>query len=382
MSENTIIINEGQIRRLAAAGVSTVDIDTDKGTDTFTTLLQQKTWDELAATTADPAVTESIAARHTHSFTSSLTGIITRNVTSRALLGENRVMFALRGVVEIIQNHIDLLLAMTRLRGLNQYTFAHSVNVATLCISLGMRLGLDSSDIIRFGTGALLADLGMTSYPSSLTRRPSGLSRRELQEIRKHPGFTGDFLEKIGIEDPVMTRVVLQHHERYDGSGYPRGLAGEGISALARLFAVADVYDAMTSPRPHRPGLPPHLALAEILRSAGTLYDPEMAELFIKHMGVFPVGCMVELTGGGFAIVAAANRDDPLRPVVILLKLKRKLNRSGLAVNPDEDHFIVTLGRWELVDLGSRDGAEFGRIRRGLDHRKFRIKPDFYLEQV
>jgi HD-GYP domain-containing protein (c-di-GMP phosphodiesterase class II) len=271
---------------------------------------------------------------------------------------------------------------MIRLKGLNEYTYTHSINVATLCISFGTHLGMDSEDIIRFGTGVLLADMGMTSYPSAMTRRPSGLSKKEREELRKHPAFTVDFLRKIGIDDAVVERVILQHHERFDGSGYPMGLAGEDISALSRLFAIADVYDAMTSPRPHRSGIPPHQALADILRAAGTLYDPEMAEIFIKHMGVFPVGSMVELTGGQFAIVAASNRNDPLRPVVILLKAKRKLNRPELIAVPNENPFVVTLGRWELMDLDSRDGWEFGRIKRGLDHRKFRIKPAYYLEQV
>ncbi|MHB9028543.1 MAG: HD-GYP domain-containing protein [Candidatus Latescibacterota bacterium] len=382
LAENTLIINEGQIRRLIAAGIFSVEIDTEKGTDTFTTLLNQKKWEELAKTTDDPAVTEVTVARHTHVFITSVASIITSNMTSRALVGENRVAMALRGSMETVENNVDLLLAMIRLRGLNEYTYTHSVNVAILCISLGIHLGMDSDDVIRFGTGVLLADLGMTSYPSAMTRRPSGLSRQEREELSKHPVYTVEFLQKVGIEDAVAARVILQHHERFDGSGYPMGLAGEDISALARLFAIADVYDAMTSPRPHRSGIPPYLALAEILRAAGTLYDPEMAEVFIKHMGVFPVGSMVELTGGQFAIVAAANREDPLRPVVILLRAKQKLNRSDLIATPDEDRFVITLGRWELVNLSSRDGWEFGRIKRGLDHRKFHIKPAYYLEQV
>lgn len=382
LAENTLLINEGQIRRLLAAGILAVDIDTEKGIDTFTTPLHQKKWEDLAKTTNDPAVTEALVARHTHAFITSVTGSITSNITSRALVGENRVALVLRGIMETVENNIDLLLAMIRLRALNEYTYTHSVNVAVLCISLGIHLGMDSDDIIRFGTGVLLADLGMTSYPSAMTRRPSGLSRSEREQLSKHPAYTVDFLRKIGIEDAVTARVILQHHERFDGSGYPAGLAGEEISALARLFAIADVYDAMTSPRPHRSGMPPHLALAEILRAAGMLYDPEMAEVFIKHVGVFPVGSMVELTRGQFAIVAAVNHEDPLRPVIILLRAKRKLNRSELLVPPGEDHFVVMLGRWELVDLNSRDGWEFGRIKRGLDHRKFRIKPAYYLEKV
>jgi HD-GYP domain-containing protein (c-di-GMP phosphodiesterase class II) len=381
MSENSLIINEGQIRRIAQSGASSVEIDTDKGIDTFTTLLQQKKWDELAKTSADPNVTEALVARHSHTFITSTSMVVTRSVTSRVLIGENRVALILKDILETVQLNIDLLLAMNRLRTLNEYTYAHSVNVTVLCISLGIELGMNVNDITRFGTGTLLADIGMSNYPSSLTRRPSGLSRREKEEIKKHPIYTLDFLGKVGIDDKVIEKAVLQHHERFDGSGYPYGLKGEEIYALSRLFAIADVYIAMTSSRPHRSGFPPHLVLAEILQMSGALYDPAMTEAFIKHVGVFPVGNMVELTSGRFGIVASTNKADPLRPVVIVFTAKKKLTFSEHTSRDDEDNYILTLGRWELIDL-AREGSEFGRIKRGVDHRKFRIKPQYYLERV
>jgi HD-GYP domain-containing protein (c-di-GMP phosphodiesterase class II) len=381
MSENSLIINESQIRRIVQSGATSVEIDTDKGTDTFITLLQQKKWGDLVKTTTDPSITEALVTRHSHAFITSVSSIVTRSFTSRVLLGENRVSLILKDILDTVQGNINLLLAVTRLRSLNEYTYTHSVNVTVLCISIAIDLGMNVNDITRFGTGVFLADIGMTNYPSVLTRRPSGLSRKEKDEIRKHPIYTVEFIRKIGIDDQVIEKAVLQHHERFDGSGYPYGLKGDEIHTLSRLFAIADVYIAMTSPRPHRPSFPPHMVLAEILQMSGSLYDPSMAEVFIRHVGVFPVGNMVELTSGRFGIVASANKVDPLRPVVIVFNAKRKLTVPEHISRDDEDNYILTLGRWELVDL-AREGAEYGKIKRGVDHRKFRIKPEYYLERV
>jgi HD-GYP domain-containing protein (c-di-GMP phosphodiesterase class II) len=381
MSGNSLIINESQIRRIVQSGNTTVEIDTDRGTDTFTTLLQQKKWDELRKTTTDPNVTEAMVARHLNTFVNSISTFATKSVTSRVLLGENRVALVIRDIIETIRNNVDLLFALIRLRTLNEYTYAHSVNVTVLCISLGIDLGMNVNDITRFGIGTLLADIGMTNYPAALTRRRSGLSKKEREEVKKHPIYTVEFIRKFGINDEVIENAVLQHHERFNGSGYPHGLKGEEIYILSRLFAIADVYIAMTSSRPQRSGFPPHMVLAEILKMSGTLYDPSMAEVFIRHVGVFPVGNMVELTSGRFGIVASINKSDPLRPVVIVFNVKKKLTASEITGKDDESSYILTLGRWELIDL-AREGSDFGKIKRGVDHRKFHIKPQYYLERV
>ena len=137
----------------------------------------------------------------------------------------------------------------------------------------------------------------------------------------------------------------------------------------------------MTSSRPHRTGLPPHMALAEILKMSGTLYDPKVSKIFIKHVGVFPVGNMVELSSERIALVASPNKSEPLRPVVILFKTKKKLSIPGKAKNSAEDKYTISRGQWQLVDL-AKDGKEFGQIKRGLDHRKFSINPYSFLDQI
>ncbi|MFC1650472.1 HD-GYP domain-containing protein [Candidatus Latescibacterota bacterium] len=378
MPDNTLIVSEGQIRRLIDAEVTTVTIDTDKGTDTFQSLLSQKKWDDVA--TGDSSAANLLLGRHITSFVDSFTTIVTTSVTSRILIGDNRITNILKEILQKIQDNTDVLMAMIRLKSVNEYTYTHSVNVTVMGVAFAIKLGFNKTDIIRFGTGVLLADLGMTSFSSSILRRPSGLSKIEKEEIKKHPFHSVEFLKKNGIEDSLIETIIIQHHERYDGTGYPKGLKGEEIHSISKLFSIIDVYLAMTSQRPQRAGIPPHMVLADILRNSGTLYDPKMSKYFIKFIGVFPVGNMVELTTERLAIVASQNNQDPLRPVIILFTTKKKISVSS-KMKDDSPKYTIARGQWELVDL-AHEGAKYGKIKRGIDHRQYRLNPISYLDQV
>ncbi|MFC1538693.1 HD-GYP domain-containing protein [Candidatus Latescibacterota bacterium] len=380
MPDNTLIVSEGQIRRLIDAEVKTLTIDTDKGTDTFQSLLGQKKWDDVAQLAGDRDATNLLLNRHKTSFIDSFTSIVTTSVTSRILIGDNRVTRILKEILQKIQDNTDVLMAMIRLRSVNEYTYAHSVNVTVMGVAIAIKLGFNDTDIIRFGTGALLADLGMTSFSSNILRRPSGLSKTEKEEIKKHPFHSVEFLKKNEIEDSLIETIIIQHHERFDGTGYPKGLKGNEIHSISKLFSIIDVYLAMTSQRPQRAGIPPHLVLAEILKNSGTLYDPKMSNYFIKFNSVFPAGNMVELTTERLAIVASQNKEDPLRPVVILFTTKKKISVST-KLKDDGPKYTIARGQWELVDLAN-EGAHFGKIMRGIDHRLYRINPINYLDQI
>lgn len=380
LHSDTMITNESQIQRLSAAGVKMIEIDTDAGSDTFLSLLDQKKWEDVAGTKKDSLATEAIISRHKATFVSSITNIISNHITSRSLASEDVVSSLVKDIILYVENHVDILIAMVRLKGISEYTFSHSVNTMVLCVSVATSLKLNYTDIKRFGVGVLLADLGMTSYPSRMISRPSGLSRKEIDEIKKHPRYTVDFLKKNGITDPLIDTAIIQHHERYDGSGYPNGLKDEEIHPISKLFAIADVYDAMTSPRPHRQGIPPHMVNAEILKLSGTHFDPKIAKIFIKHISVFPVGNMVELTSGNLALVAYLNKIDPLKPTVVVFQTKKKFKTNDKTKKEDPGIMIMR-GNWELVDLAEDKGV-YGKIKRGLDHRQYHLNPEYYLRQV
>ena len=377
---NTTITEDSQIRHLAAAGIKTVEIDTEGGGDTFISLVDQKKWDDITRTTRAAGASEAIISRYLNTFVTSISNIVSNNITSRMLVREDIVASLMKDIILYIENHIDILIAMVRLKGITEYTFSHSVNTTVLCISVATSLKLNYADIKRFGTGVLLADLGMTSYPSKMISRPSGLSKQEIEEIKKHPKYTVEFLKKNGINDPLMETVIIQHHERFDGTGYPNGIKGDEIHPISKLFSIADVYAAMTATRPHRLGIPPHMVNAEILKLAGSQFDPKITKIFIKHISVFPIGNMVELTSGRLALVADQNRSDPLRPLVVVFNTKKKI-KSLDKRKKDEPGITITRGNWELVDL-STDKGIFGKIKRGLDHRQYHINPEYYLSQV
>ncbi|MFC1608476.1 HD-GYP domain-containing protein, partial [Candidatus Latescibacterota bacterium] len=260
------------------------------------------------------------------------------------------------------------------------YTFAHSVNTMVLTIALVRYLKYSNEDIKRIGIGVILADLGMANYHKKLTLRPSALSQSEMEEINKHPMFSVEFMKNNEIDDPLINQLVIQHHERWDGSGYPYGIKKEEINKISRLFSVADVYDAMTSIRPYRPAIPPYLVLAEILKLSGIQFDAKIANLFIKYIGVFPMGSMVELSTGRPALVAGLNREDPLRPLVILFRFQKL---EGVAEKRyGEVGVMLRRSQWELVDLSADNEEDFGKIKRGLDHRKYNLSPEYYLSQI
>jgi len=376
---NTLISNEDQIRHLYNSGVTTVEIDTDKGIDTFLTLLKQKKWEDVSKS-LDENVSKSLLERHTYTFTSAFTSVITKNAAMRFFIGEENVSLILKEILQKIQNNSDLLMALIRLKSTNEYIFTHSIYVSVMCIYIARSLGFSFTDITRFGLGALISDIGMANFPSSLISRPSGFSYKEKEEIQKHPLYSVEFCKKIGIEDILIETLIMQHHERFDGSGYPYGLKGDEIHPISRLFTITDVYIAMTSNRPHRAGFPPHMVLGDILRLSGTLFDPKMSEIFIRQIGVFPIGNMVELTSGHYALVASPNKHDPLRPIVILFTTKKKLSTPERLKSGNDTLVTISRGQRELIDL-SKD-EKYGKIKRGVDHRKFRINPDNYFDKI
>ncbi|MGC3999021.1 MAG: response regulator [Anaeromyxobacter sp.] len=173
-------------------------------------------------------------------------------------------------------------------------TSDHSQRVVRYTLAIARRLGLPEADLPDLGRGALLHDIGKIGVPDAILLKPDRLTQEEWTEMRKHPQVGFNILQSVSF----LTRpaeMVLAHQERWDGSGYPRGLAGEEIPLFARIFALADTYDAMTSDRPYRKGLPIAAARAEVLRCAGTQFDPRCAEAFLS----LPDGLLQELARAG-----------------------------------------------------------------------------------
>lgn len=232
----------------------------------------------------------------------------------------------LRPIAAVVSQILDEILAnssvlveLTAIRGLldeQEYLFAHSVRVAALTLLLGLHSGLDRRELTVLGMGALLHDVGKVRVPLSILTKEGPLTQEERAQIQLHPVHGFEILRRHRELDRRAVHVAYQHHERWDGSGYPRGLQGTEIHRFARLTAVADVFDALTSPRPYRPAWPVHQALTFIADEGGRSLDPAVVRTFLARVAPYPVGTLVRLNTGEEALVVRLNPIAPARPVV------------------------------------------------------------------
>lgn len=193
-------------------------------------------------------------------------------------------------------------LSLQALRSSLEYTFVHSVNVCALSLLIGLAERLDRGDLRRLGMGALLHDVGMTRC-ADLAGREGDLSAEELERIRRHPVDGYEMLRGQEGVHLFSAHIALQHHERLDGSGYPRGLRSGRILPFAKIVAVADSYDAMTADRPWRGAKHLQAAMAELLGEAGTKYDATAVQHLARRLAVYPNGTVVRLSSGELAAV-------------------------------------------------------------------------------
>ena len=223
-------------------------------------------------------------------------------------------------MVDEILKTPDALLNLVDIKSFDDYTFTHNVNVATLSVIIGQSLGLSGSDLFDLGLGALLHDVGKLKISLSILNKEGKLTEAEFTEMKRHPTFGYEVLCR-SQDIPERSRMVaLQHHERFHGKGYPRGLTGESISLFGRICAIADVYDALTTDRPYRVAMPPHEAMKIVMGGIDSQFDPKVLTSFVHKMSIYPSGSLVFLNDGSVCLVLKPNPKTVLRPLIKLLK--------------------------------------------------------------
>lgn len=206
--------------------------------------------------------------------------------------------------------------SISRLRKFDEYTFTHCTNVSILAVILGKNLGLQQNKLELLGVAGLFHDVGKARIPEQILNKPGKLTEREFNIMKTHPLEGYKVLQGgQGIHSEVLKGVV-EHHERFDGRGYPMNVSGENLGSFSRILAVVDVYDALTSKRVYKPSIAPSKALAMLYTGRGDKFDPAYVESFIKCMGIYPVGSFVRLTGGEYGVVCDVNAEQPLKPKV------------------------------------------------------------------
>lgn len=239
----------------------------------------------------------------------------------------------------------NIMVNMLDLSGHDNYTCSHSINVVVLSLVLAIGLGFTHSEATALGTGALLHDIGKVFINKAILQKPGPLTEEEMNLVRNHPKDGFDYISRRYSTIPMRhCSAILEHHERYDGTGYPYGKAGTAISLHGRICAVADVYDALVSSRPYRGAVSPCECVEYVMGGSGTLFDPKVVEVFTQRIAPYPVGTSVRLSNGWVGLVVENFISYSLRPKLrIYMQEGKPVAPFEISLKDDFTYLSVTI---------------------------------------
>ncbi|MBA5638388.1 HD-GYP domain-containing protein [Duganella sp. LX20W] len=281
---------------------------------------------------------------------------------SEARMGQLSSVEGASALVEEISASVlrnpQALVALSRLKTSDDYTYMHSVAVCAMMIALARQLGLSDQEVQACGEAGLLHDIGKMAIPPAILNKPGRLTDDEFTSVRAHPRAGYEMLASVGGISPTVLDVCLHHHEKFDGSGYPSRLTRDAISLYARMGAVCDVYDAITSNRPYKAGWCPAESLRRMAEwSKEGHFDPAIFTAFVKCVGIYPIGTLLKLASGRLAVVVDISK-SLLRPVVKVLFSTRSMTYLppqviDLSLMPESEAVVSRedASQWGLVDI-------------------------------
>jgi HD-GYP domain-containing protein (c-di-GMP phosphodiesterase class II) len=258
-------------------------------------------------------------ARDVHDKAKTLIAEMMEELQKNRMPDVEKVKETVDGMVDSIVRNPDALLWLTKLKTKDSYTYGHSIDVSIYLASFGRHLGLPKDDLNMLGMAGMLQDIGKIRLPKEILEKNQRLTPQELEIVKSHVGESMKILtETPGVPKQVLN-IVANHHERFDGTGYPRKLQGDAIGMYASMAAIVDTFEAMTSERPYSKAMTAQEALRTMHGWKDKTFEKTLVEQFIQCVGIYPVGSLVELNTGDIGIVIAQNRVRRLQPRIMLL---------------------------------------------------------------
>jgi len=222
-------------------------------------------------------------------------------------------------IIDDLSSHKDAMIMLMNMGLVDQYLYQHSLNVCVYTTLLGMAHGYSRDELVTLGMGALLHDIGKTKIPYEVLGKEGKLTAEEYNLIKMHTTYGFEMLKDEPNLPLIVAHCAFQHHERLNGSGYPRGIKGNEIHDYAKWIGLVDSYDAMTTNRVYSTPMLPHLAIEQLYTGSGTLYEKHMLEQFRDKVAIYPIGISVKMHAGQYGVVVDMNMSYPHRPIVRVL---------------------------------------------------------------
>jgi HD-GYP domain-containing protein (c-di-GMP phosphodiesterase class II) len=295
------------------------------------------------------------AASSAHVVSESLVRDMISSVRVGKTLDAERIEAAVKTMTESVLRNPDALLLFAQLKEKGDYTASHALDVSVYMIAFGRSLQLEPGQIEFLGYLGLLQDVGKVRLPKELLEKRDRLSAAEFDRAKLHVDYSVEILRSTPGLPRDLPRLAALHHERHDGSGYPKKLRGPEIGMIGSIAAIVDTFDALTVRRPYAAPIAPSAALNMLYKWRGAFFDADLVEQFIRCIGIFPVGSLVELNSGEVGVVIAQNLAKRLQPRVMVIR--------DAAGNPMRPHKLLDLSREPKISA-----SEPYRIRRTLEY--------------